>query len=48
MTVRTISSSKDQNVCAHPEVKSLNFEFEIDFVSNQYEMIQTKEHTIEQ
>ena len=31
-----------------PEVRSLNFEFEIDFISNHYQMIQTKQHTIKQ
>ena len=32
----------------HPEVRSLNFELEIDFISNQYKTVQTKQHTIEQ
>ena len=35
-------------VCARPEIRFLNFEFEIDFISNQYETIQTKQHKVEQ
>ena len=42
------SHSRTSSVCTPPKGKLLNFEFEIDFISNQCKMIQYKTNTIKQ